>query len=64
MERGKAEGKAESLLKVLHLRFAATVSADLERAIRDITDHTQLNPLLDAALDASSLEEFRRTVNL
>jgi hypothetical protein len=63
-KRGKAEGKAEWLLRVLQRRFASVVPADLEAAIRGISEQAQLDPLLDAALAADSLDDFRRTVNL
>jgi hypothetical protein len=61
---GKAEGKVEWLLRVLQRRFASAVPAELEAAIRGITEQAKLDPLLDAALAADSLDDFRRTVNL
>jgi hypothetical protein len=63
-KRGKVEGKAESVLRVLQRRLGAAVPADLEAAIRGIAEQVQLDRLLDAASVAGSLDEFRRSVNL
>jgi len=56
--RGKAEGKAESLLHLLQIRFGKVPKA-LEESLRDVQDQRQLDALLADAYHCSSVEEFR-----
>jgi hypothetical protein len=51
-----AEGKVETLLRALRLRFGA-VPADVETT----TDQDQLDRWFDAAIAASFLADFRQT---
>jgi hypothetical protein len=60
LKRGKAEGKVEALIQVLGRRFPTPVSADLDTTIRATTDLAQLERWMDLAVQATSLEEFRR----
>ncbi len=55
---------AETLLRVLHVRFHGVIPSELEARIRGSEDPTELNRWVDAAVTATSLEEFRQTVNL
>src|SRR5205807_812664 len=64
LARGKAEAKVEALLRVLHKRFPAGDSADLEQVIRATSDLDQLDHWLDAAASASTLGQFRRLAGL
>jgi len=68
LARGKAEAKAEAkveaLLRVLHKRFPAAASGDLEQVIRATSDLDQLDHWLDAAASASTLAQFRRLAGL
>ena len=57
---GKMEGRIETLLQILERRFAAKVPSDLAAAIRSTTDLAHLERLVDLALEADSLEHFRR----
>jgi hypothetical protein len=59
-ERGEAKGKAGALLRILERRFAVSVPPDLDAAIRGATDLAQLERWVDLALEARSLDEFRR----
>ena len=57
---GQAEGKADTLVQVLELRYAVKVPADLETALRATTDLAQLERWVALALQTDSLEDFRR----
>jgi hypothetical protein len=63
-KRGKAEGMAETLLRVLERRWATPVPADLAAAVQATSDLAQLERWVDLALQANSLEEFRRLAQL
>ena len=59
--KGKAEGKAESILLFLSSRFQA-VPASLEERIKAITNVDQLDDLTRSAATCGSLEDFERTL--
>jgi hypothetical protein len=59
-----AEGKAETLLQILERRWPTQVPADLAAAIRGSRDLAQLERAVDSALQAGSLDEFRRLAQL
>ena len=54
-QRGRAEGRAESLLRLLGRRFAAPVPPELAATIRASRDTTQLDQWFDAAITAAKL---------
>ena len=56
-ERGRAEGKAEALLKIL-IRRGLTATAEQRRHIIECTDLAMLEHWLDRALSVSSIEEL------
>lgn len=58
--KGRAEGKAETLLRILERRYAMKLPADLDVAIRRTTDLARLESWVDLAFEADSLDEFRR----
>jgi hypothetical protein len=68
---GRAEGRAEeaadkqaeSILRLLGLRFPGGIPTDLAEGIRAVRDLGKLDQWFDAAATAPSLEEFRRVVN-
>ena len=57
MQRGKAEGKQDAVLKLLRLRFQH-VPEVLSREISNIHNLTRLDTLLEQAITAQSLEEI------
>ncbi len=61
---GKTEGKAEAnvktLLKLLTKRFQEALPADVEARIRSTADLEKLDAWIDASLEASDLDDFRR----
>jgi hypothetical protein len=61
--QGKAEGKAEDILRLLELRFQ-TVPSDLVQSIQATTDVGQLRHWFDAAATAASLSDFRQAAGL
>jgi hypothetical protein len=61
--KGKIEGKAETLLRVLRLRFGA-VPGDVETTIRAETDLNKLDVWVDAAVTAAGLADFRQATSL
>ena len=62
--RGKIEGelnsRIDSLLGVLAIRFPPGAPADLEAAIRSMSDREQLRSCLFNAVKADSLDAFRQ----
>jgi hypothetical protein len=58
-ERGKAEGEAAALLKIL-TRRGLTLTADQQRHIVGCTDLVMLEHWIDRALTVSSIEELFR----
>jgi predicted transposase/invertase (TIGR01784 family) len=56
-EKGKAEGKAEAVLRVLRKKFKS-VPVDIEEAVVAMSDLIALESLLDHAIDSVSLDEF------
>jgi hypothetical protein len=62
LDRGRAAGKREDVLKVLTKRFGAVPPA-LGEQLQQVNDVERLDALLDAALAAQSLEEFVQTLN-
>jgi predicted transposase YdaD len=61
---GKAEGKADTLLQILELRLTTEVPADLAVTVRATRDLRQLERWVDVALQANSLDEFRRLAQI
>jgi hypothetical protein len=59
INEGEVRGRATTLLQVLQLRFG-TLPADLVGTIRATTDPGQLERWVQAAVRASSLDEFRQ----
>jgi hypothetical protein len=67
---GRAEGKLEvqvevlrdSLLRALQVRFQTPIPAELEAAVKASSDPDELTHWFDVALTASSLDEFRATI--
>ena len=57
IEKGKAEGKQDAVLKLLQLQFQH-VPETLLREIRNINNLTFLDTLLEQAMTAQSLEEI------
>jgi hypothetical protein len=64
LARGKAKGKAASLLTILERHLSIEVPPDLDTVIRTTSDLTKLDRWTDLALETDSLEEFRRQVQL
>jgi len=64
LAKGKAEGKAESLLQILEQRFRLSVPPDLDTVIRSTGDLTKLERWTKLAFETNSLEEFRRQAQL
>ena len=62
LDRGRAAGKREDVLKVLTKRFGAVPAAWSEQ-LQQVNDVERQDALLDAALAAQSLEEFEQTLN-
>jgi hypothetical protein len=58
---GRAGGKQEAVLEILGKRFGAVPEA-LSGEIAAVHDPDRLTALLDAALDAESLDAFARTL--
>jgi hypothetical protein len=56
--------KIDIVLRVLRKCVHADIPADVEQAIRAAENFDQLDRWLDAALEASSLAEFRRLAGL
>jgi hypothetical protein len=63
MAEGKVEGKAETLLRVLRLRFG-NLAPELEAAVCATSDLAQLDRWVDAAVTSPSLDAFRQSANL
>jgi hypothetical protein len=61
--KGKLEGKAEMLLLVLKGRFAP-LPEDLVARVRATADSDQLDRWAEAAVTATTLEDFRRDAGL
>ena len=61
LAEGKAEGKAESVIDILRKRFTAT-PADLDAAIREVSDLERLNILLGHAVCCKDIDEFRHVL--
>jgi hypothetical protein len=60
---GELKGAAAAVLRCLRTRFGA-VPEDVTRSVNACSDLVQLETLLDSALVAASLEDFRRLSNL
>ena len=63
MAEGKVEGKVESILRLLELKFQA-VPPEVTAAVRGTSDLAQLGRWFDAAVTAGSLEAFRQSANV
>jgi len=59
---GKAEGAATMLVQLLRKKFHIGPPADLAAVIEACKDSGQLAQWLGAALDAATLDDFRRVV--
>jgi hypothetical protein len=55
---GKAEGKAEGLLRLLEIRFGE-VPAALREGIQKINSDERIDSLYELALNASKLSDFK-----
>ena len=55
--KGKAEGKADTIVLILNSKFGF-IPEDVEKRINQITDIEQLNQLAKSILSCQSLEEF------
>jgi hypothetical protein len=64
MARGVVEGWASTVLQILTKRFAPGPPAEVTTTIRGATDRAQVQRWLDLALDADSLDAFRRGAGL
>ena len=64
LQRGRAEGKVEAVLRLLQRRTGKVVPPSLAATIRRTTDLATLYQWVDTAADATSLKEFRRQANL
>ncbi len=60
--KGKVEGAAGMLVQLLRKKFRVEPPADLVAVIEACQDPRQLAQWQDAALDAATLEDFRRAV--
>ena len=61
--KGKAEGKADSILRILKRRFSVPPT-ELVASIRSATDLVLLDQWIDIAATAASLDEFRHDASL
>jgi len=59
MARGEERGRRKDLLRVLELRFAVPLPADLIRTIQSETDVARLSRWLDEAVRSETLEKFQ-----
>ena len=63
---GQAEGESKAmrsaLLRLLRVRFPVELPGDLVAKVEAMTDLDELNRWFDAALTATTLEEFRAAV--
>ncbi|MGO9464440.1 MAG: Rpn family recombination-promoting nuclease/putative transposase [Isosphaeraceae bacterium] len=59
-EEGKAEAKAETLLRLLSKRFNTALPAELEGCIRSTTDLAKLDAWIDTTQEVGNLADFRR----
>jgi hypothetical protein len=59
LERGRAEGKAEMLLRVLRRRYRTVLPEELVGKIRGTVSEGLLEEWLDWTYDAASLEDFQ-----
>lgn len=62
LERGRAEGRAEMLLRALERRFGVAPPKKMATRIRETTDLTLLEQWLDAVFTASSLDDFQQHI--
>ena len=63
IEQGSRERAVEDLLDVLEIRFAAGAADPLAARIRSIEDLQRLKQLFRSAIQAPSLEDFRRLLD-
>jgi hypothetical protein len=61
---GEVKGQATALLRLLARRFPPGLPAEVAAVIRGATDVAQLQRWFDLAVDADSLETFRRAAGL
>ena len=59
-EEGKTEANVKTLLRLLTKRFQAALPGELEARIRSTADLDKLDAWIDASLEASDMEDFRR----
>jgi hypothetical protein len=62
--KGRAEGEANALLRVLEKRFPPGAPPEMLAAIRATTDLERLHQWLDLALTVDSLDSFRQAAGL
>ncbi|MBL8796361.1 MAG: hypothetical protein JNM56_20855 [Planctomycetia bacterium] len=62
LAEGKAEGAADMLLQLLRKKFRVELPAELLAYVASCKDSGLLAQWLDAALDAASLDAFRRAI--
>ena len=60
--KGEIKGEIKALLRLLEKKFPPGAPADLAGIIQACTEQTQLAHWLDAAIDAASLDDFRRAI--
>jgi hypothetical protein len=60
LKKGRAEGKAETLLRLLSKRFHVALPEELEAAIHSTADLAKLDAWIDNSLEAHNLADFRR----
>jgi hypothetical protein len=60
LERGRAEGRAEMLLRALERRFGVAAPEAIATRIRQTTDPASLEQWLDLVFASASLEEFQQ----
>ena len=63
IEQGSRERAVEDLLDVLEIRFAVGAADPLAARIRSIEDLQRLKQLFRSAIQAPSLEDFRRLLD-
>jgi hypothetical protein len=63
INQGKASSRVEDLLRLLQKRFPPGAPADVTAAIKASKDPEQLSRWFDAALDAATLDDFRKAMN-
>lgn len=63
INQGKVASRAEDLLRLLQKRFPPGAPVDLAAAIKASQDPETLSRWFDAALDADTLDDFRKALS-